>query len=154
MRHRLTQVVCERRDRESEYGENTQGQTQAAGLGKPSQERRAHEEAGVAHCSHCRDTVSGAMECTAGRSSENERRYRSHPKADQGKGEHREANLLKPQRRRKRECGYYVGATEQPHGTPTNHEAIAGKAHARHSQRKRGVAECGVSCGRVQRVVQ
>jgi hypothetical protein len=126
--------MCKRRDRESEYGKDTQGHTQAARLGKPAHERRAHQEAAIARCGHGRNSMSSTMARAARCRSENERRYGCHAKADQSEGQHGEANMLNPQRRSERECAHHVRATEQAHGTPLDHQAIAGKTHAGHRQ--------------------
>jgi hypothetical protein len=126
--------MCERRDRESEYGKNAQGHTQAARLSQPTHEWRTHKEASIAHCGHCRNAMSGTMAGASSCCSENEGRYGCHAKADESEGQHRETHMLNPQGCRERECSQHVSATEQPHGTPLYYQAIAGKAHARHRQ--------------------
>jgi hypothetical protein len=132
-------MMCEPRNYESQHGENTQGGAQAGGLGKPTHERWAHEEATITRGGHCRYPVSGTLARAAACRSENEWRYRCHAKTDQSESDHGEANMLYPQSQRECECSHDVGITQQPHGTPLNHQPIAGKAHARHRQRKCGV---------------
>jgi hypothetical protein len=90
--------MCQRRDGEGEYGKNTQCGRQAARLGKPAHQWRAEEKTSITRGGHCCDSVSGAMTRAAGCCSEDEWGHGCHAKADQDESQHREANMLNPQR--------------------------------------------------------
>jgi len=93
-------MMCKPRDYESQHGENTQGGTQARGLGKPTHERWADEEATIARGGHCRDSMSGTQPRAAACRSENQWRYSGHAETDQSESDHGEANVLYPQGQR------------------------------------------------------